>query len=362
MTERIRSEVKLRFCLASDRFLLSASHTHSGPQTQECMVATGEIVPSVLSEIEESIYDAIETAREDLREVTMHLGIGECSGFAINRRMMKNGIFLNAPNPDGIRDDAVTVISFQDAEDKSVRAVLFHFTCHPTTMGDYSISSDYPGAARRVVEAGLGGEAIAAFLPGCFGDVRPNCAVIGGKSFRRGIDADLRAFGNALGGEVLRLLKSELKSVQPTLFGKAVEIELDMQSHPSKETLTELMDSGSVVEKQWAAKLLASPLTNKRKLTLQRLDLSSEIILIAMGGEICCEFGQHIRKMQTDSCLLPLGYSNGLLGYICPESMYAEGGYEPIESTIYFGLPSAFQPNSEQRVLAAVAGILEENS
>ena len=359
ITERIRAEVGSRFGLGAERLLLSASHTHSGPQTVESMVATGEIVTSVLAEIEAQIYIAIEAARDHLHPVTMHLGMGECAGFAINRRKLENGIFRNAPNPDGIRDNTVTVLSYQDLHDNSVRAILFHFTCHPTTMGDYSVTADFPGAARRHIEKSLGGEAIAAFLPGCFGDVRPNCAIIGGKRFRKGVAEDLVEFGQALGGEVVRLLKTEMKSVLPRLFGQTSDIQLELQSHPDRETLKRYKKSGTSVEKQWATKLLSAPFTDHRTLTLQRLDLADGVILVAMGGEICCQIGLTIRKMQSENFLLPLGYSNGLVGYICPESMVAEGGYEPDESTKYFGLPSAFQPNSEKRLLAAVESLLQ---
>lgn len=362
MTERIRAEVRRRFNLGEERLLLSASHTHSGPQTQESMVATGELVPSVVADIEARIYAAIEAARAELHPVTLHVGTGECAGYAINRRkQQEDGYFLNAPNPDGIRDDTVTVLSFQDVQSQTVRAVLFHFACHPTTMGDYAITGDYPGVARRHIEEALGGEAIAAFLPGCFGDVRPNCALIGGKRFRKGVADDLATFGRALGGEVVRLLKTELKSVPSRLYGKTGEVELALQGHPEREKLLRLSESGSPLEKQWAAKLLAVPFSEQRALTLQRLDLAEGVTLIALGGEICCSFGFHIRKMQANTCLLPLGYSNGLLGYICPEVMYREGGYEPDESTVYYGLPSPFQPDSEKRVLAAVEALLQTN-
>ncbi len=361
MTERIRSEVQLRFGLPPERLLLAASHTHSGPQTQESMVATGEIVPFVLVEIETRIYAAIAQARSALHLVSMHFGTGECSGYAINRRKNEDGIFLNAPNPGGILEDTVSVVTFRDAVSNAVRAALFHFTCHPTTMGDYAITSDYPGAARRHIEAEFGGEIAAGFLPGCFGDVRPNCALIGGKRFRKGTGDDLSIFGNALGSEVVRLLESELVSLSTRLSGKNSDVEIDLQSHPDQADLVRLTHTDSRVQKEWAARLLEVPFSRKRTLTLQRLDLAVNLSIIAMGGEICCEFGHHIRKMIPNNHLLPLGYPNGLLGYICPSAMYAEGGYEPDESTIYFGLPSAFKPETEKSLLGAIKTLLTDS-
>jgi hypothetical protein len=118
--------------------------------------------------------------------------------------LVRDGICLFAPNPDGVRDDEVTVLVFRDAREGTILAVLFHFTCHPTVMGDYCITADYPGAARRVIERAFNGAA-AGFLPGCFGDIRPNCTFIGGTKFRRGQPEDVALFGEALGNEVVRV-------------------------------------------------------------------------------------------------------------------------------------------------------------
>src|SRR5437764_436632 len=56
-------------------------------------------------------------------------------------------------------------------------ALLFSCVCHPTMLRaeNRRYSGDYPGAARRFVEGGYGSSGTRAlFLPGCFGNVRPD--------------------------------------------------------------------------------------------------------------------------------------------------------------------------------------------
>jgi len=175
--------------------LLAASHTHLGPQTCENMVGVGEMVAEVVAMVQERTLDGAAMARRHLRPVTLSVGQGRCEGYTINRRLVREGVCLFAPNPDGVRDDEVTVLVFRDAQDGTVVAVLFHFTCYPTVIGDQRITADYPGATRRVIERAFN-EAAAGFLPGCFGDVRPNCTFIGGTKFRQGQHEDVALFGD----------------------------------------------------------------------------------------------------------------------------------------------------------------------
>jgi hypothetical protein len=360
LTSSLRQAIQIRYGLAPSRVLLAASHTHSGPQTCENMVAVGAFVPETVAMVFTNILEAIAEAHEATIPVSLSVGKGLCSGYAINRRGRTPSGVLNAPNPEGVRDDEVTAIICREAEDGPVRAILYHFTCHATLMGDYAITGDYPAAARRYIEQEFGESAVAAFLPGCFGDVRPNCTVIGGEKFRMGQTADLLAFGQVLGREVIRITHEKTQTVSPRLGGRNAVVTLRLSHHPERSVLETLTESGTLLEKAWAAHLLASPLQDTRQLTLQRLDLADEITLLAMGGEICCDYGLAIKRRRPDGILLPLGYSNGLVGYICTPRLFLEGGYEPDTSTPFFGLPSSFVPDIEDEINSAIDQLMSE--
>jgi hypothetical protein len=93
-------------------------------------------------------------------------------------------------------------------------------------------------------------------------------------------------------------------------------------------------------------------------LTIQRIDIAHEISLIAMSGEICCDYGLFIKRLDPLRFLVPMGYSNGMVGYICPSRYFEEGGYEPFDSVKFFGLPAPFSPEIERLIKGAVRKLL----
>lgn len=335
-TNAIRTALSERFDISPDAIWLMASHTHGGPQTCEKMEDFGgPLNLEYMAFLQERLIEAVAQARKTASSVTLQVGRGRLSGYAINRRGTLNGEYEILPNPDGIRDDEVTVISCRDIEDESLRAVLFHYTCHPTILLlDDHISGDYPGAAQRFVEEKFAG-VVAGFLPGCFGDIRPNCVTMGGTSFRKGTAHDVVEFGNALGAEIVRTVheSSASKFLTPHLLTRATEVSLPLELE------------GEFVP-----------------ITLQRMELAEGLGLVALGGEIGVDYGYFIKSLWPEGCLLPLGYVNGLIGYICPAYQYAEGGYEPFRSCSGYNLPSPFHPETEAVLQRAICDIMKDSS
>ena len=357
LTTNLRASVAHAHGIAPERILLAASHTHSGPQTCSNLIGVGAIVPEVMAMLHQRIMDAVDQARANRQHVTLRVGRAKCEGYAINRRPLHDGKAAFAPNPGGVRDDEVTVIACHDAVHDEPLAVLFHFTCHPSTMRDYLVSADYAGAARRHIEKALRG-ALAAFLPGCFGDVRSNCTLIGGREFRKGLPEDLAAFGAALGEAVLQAMRESSQTLTPALGGRMLTLDLPLAHHPERDELERTARDGNRYTQEWATRLLAAPMSPTRPLSLQRIDLARELSIIAMGGEICCDYGYFIKHLDASRCLIPVGYSNGLVGYIPSARMFPEGGYEVVDSTLYFGLPSPFDPGIEATIQAGIRELM----
>ncbi len=344
LTTQLKERLIKDHPLSSASILLCASHTHSGPQTCSNMIGVGALIPAVVTNLRDAVLAAVKSARIKLHPVELKLVHGRLDGYSINRRVVTEGHATSGPNPDGIRDDEVSTIVFSDTATGDIRALLYHFTCHPTTLGSYAISSEYPGAARRIIEKSLGFRAvdgspqpIAGFLPGCFGDVRPNCTYIGGKQFRRGQPEDVAAFGSALGEVVIRSLSSinvaDQRQTTASLRGRETIVNLPHAQAPS----------------------LNSPLT------LQRLDLTDEITLLAMGGEVCCGYGRTIKQLPCTGAtrkVVPLGYTNGITGYIPTAEMFSEGGYEVDDSVVYFSLPAPFSPAIDAIIKSAIHGLM----
>jgi hypothetical protein len=158
----------------------------------------------------------------------------------------------------------------------------------------------------------------------------------------------------------LRVIRESAEYATSRLRCRSAEVELPHSKAPAIEALQELSRTGTPLEKKWAAHLLEKGFQPSRTLSLQRIDLADNVSLIAMNGEMCCEFGHFIKRNQPEKYVLPIGYSNGLIGYICPTRHYAEGGYEPYESTLYLGMPAPFRPDNEDRICAALTPLLAD--
>jgi len=322
-TAALRQDIHDTIGVDPTKVLLCASHTHCGPQLLDTLPKVGgPLNLDVLADLRAKIKLAAQQAQENLTSVNMSWGESSLSGYAINRRRRTSEGFVNAPNPFGRRDDTVTAIQFNDVKDATLRAILFSYTCHPTTLSGYLFSGDYPGAARRALEKQTG--AIAGFLPGCFGDVRPNCTVMGNNRFRGGSPTDIEDYGAALANAVMDAGKSTFP-LTPQLDGVCDEVVLPLQ-----------------VE------------NDSRSLPLQRIDLAENFSIIAMGGEICVDYGHYIKSLSNTRRILPLGYSNDVIAYIPTVQILEEGGYEAESSCPWFGLPGPFKPEIETLLKDAV--------
>jgi hypothetical protein len=67
---------------------------------------------------------------------------------------------------------------------------------------------------------------------------------------------------------------------------------------------------------------------------------------------VFAEIGFQIEEVIPGSSLV-LGYSNGNVGYLCTQSSYPEGGYEPSFSWMLYVHPAPFEPTNERRLVQA---------
>ncbi|MGI6081630.1 MAG: neutral/alkaline non-lysosomal ceramidase N-terminal domain-containing protein [Limnochordia bacterium] len=330
LTADIQKAAAERFGLSPCSVFLAASHTHSGPQTVDTLLTAGGPPDSkYLSELRSRIIDGMDEARQRLRPVRVRLSRSQLTGFSINRRVPTKDGTAMAPNPAGVRDDEVVAISFLDRQSDRIIGLLFHFTCHPTVLADYTVSAEYPGAARRWLENTFP-EASVGFLAGCFGDVRPHCTVIGGKRFRRGLPEEVTMFGHALAARVSRAVKQSAGDLTSHLSGHMEYLDL--------------------------------PLADGRHTApfyIHRLDLARELTLIGMSGEVCCDYGLFIKNLQPQRHMIPVAYCNGLIGYIAPTRYFAEGGYEPDTSAQVYNLPAPFDPDIERIIQDSVRAMMK---
>ncbi|MCK5862637.1 MAG: neutral/alkaline non-lysosomal ceramidase N-terminal domain-containing protein, partial [Candidatus Hydrogenedentes bacterium] len=155
LAARVRRRIAAQSDLPIENICITATHTHSGPDTVRYI--SNEADPSVppvdeayLRQLEEGIVDAARTAIKNAcpAELGTALADGSCVGG--NRR-----------DPVGPRIPEIPVVSLRNRENKSTIALMLICSMHPTVLHEDSslISGDFPGLTRQYLQKNVVGTA-----------------------------------------------------------------------------------------------------------------------------------------------------------------------------------------------------------
>lgn len=371
----IRRRITADAGIPPEHTLVVAAHTHSSPVAHPL----GNAYPNAayVDVLEQAAAGAAIMAARRLVPATLAYGEGYV-GFNVNRRRMTTDGIQMLPNPAGPVDRRVRVWRVAAEGLDAPLAVLFSVCCHPTSFPTSSATgADYPGAARRTIEHAYGSGTKALFLPGAFGDVRPNLQDDRGH-FRGASDRELEQMGRALGASVVHVAEEvsgiprQPDVVTPTWDGAGgiaavcQNVPLRYQSLPSR---AQVEASTSAYERSWREELLAcldreGRLPEGEQCEIQVLRLGP-FLIVAIAGEPFVEIGQAIESELLAragiSTVLVLGYANGNAGYLCTARAYAEGGYESAGAHINYHRPAPFTDATETLLVertTALAGSL----
>lgn len=356
LVDALRPRIEQATGVAPELLLLHATHTHCGPQLRDQSPVRPAPDTAYLAELEQRTVAAARRAAADLAPVTGISLSHARAGFSVNRRLTVDGEVLMAPNPDGPTDPVVTVVRFARGGEHPP-ALLVHFTCHPTTSDQKRVSPDYPGTAMDLLEPELGEGSVALFLQGHCGDIRP--ALVKDGAFYRGTQDDIdrlaaeftTAVREALAGEQTPLTEAPLE-------GRREVVELPFARLPEPGELEDHVARGDA-DARWATYLLAHPERWRGghvPLDVSWLRLAQGLELLALNAEPLVAYGFAVRGLKGGT-VLPVGYSNGLFGYLATAAQLAEGGYEGVGST-RSGMPSPLVGASEQLALDAIRRVV----
>jgi hypothetical protein len=337
--------------------IFHATHNHSGPQTTDQFVpAIGRLDSHYQSLLESSVLEGVRTALKNVEPVYIDRAAGLCR-FNVNRRKLVNGRVIMAPNYDGPADPEVDVTRFKTTAGLT-KALLVHYACHPTTTADNCVSSDFPGVAMELVERELGNQAVAAYLQGCCGDVRPD--LTSGQRFYRGHDTDVQRLARLLADEVLAILRRPMRPCSPArLVSHRSVLSLYYQALPTTPGLQATRQRTDVIG-EWSRLLLDHPERLRPGIALisHLLRIADEVSLLTTNAEMVAQYGLFVKR-QFAARILPVAYSNGMIGYVPTAEQLNEGGYEAIDSHYYFGLPAPFARSVEERICRNIAALCQ---
>jgi hypothetical protein len=360
MTDVVSARVQKKYGLERSRLMFNSSHTHTGPVVRANLSAMYDLdaeqqrrINEYSDQLTDALFNVIAAALGDLRPASVAIAHGK-TGFALNRRENTAKGVKIGENPKGPVDHDVPVLRVSGA-DGTLRAVLFGYACHNTTLtGEfYQISGDYAGFAQAEIEKAHPG-ATALFMELCAGDQNP---------YPRSTVEYVVQHGKSLAAEVGRVLKTGMRAVKTPVRSAFRATELEFAPHTREKFEEELKGSNKYAVRR--AQLMLKAYEEGRPIRrtpypVQAIRLGNEVTLLALGGEVVVDYAVRAKsEFGTAESLIVAGYSNDVMCYIPSLRVLKEGGYEADSSMIYYGQPGPFNEQVEEMVFDAIYSVMK---
>jgi neutral ceramidase len=362
VAEEIAGKLRAKFKLPRENLLLVASHTHTGPVIGKNLKGMfdlkgkeAEAVTKYTALLVERVVAAASEALQKMGPARLSFGRGRAS-FAANRRVFRAGRVDFGVNPDGPVAHEVPVLRVDDPAGK-VKAVVFGYACHCTTLGGdhFRLGGDWAGYAQEYLERAHPG-ATALFVTGCGGDANPE---------PRGKLEFARQHGLEMAGAVSRVLRSPRTPVQGTFRAALERVELPLAKPPTREEFEKRLKDRSVFVQRHARRQLDT-LDREGKLPAsypcpaQAWQLGKDLTLVALGGEVVVDYALRLRRELKGGELWVAAYANDVFAYVPSSRILLEGGYEADFNLIYYGLPCRFRNDVEEVLVRAVQALVKK--
>ena len=360
LRDSVLEAVATRHHLKRESLVLNASHTHCGPELRAGKAALYGLEPKrveqarrYLDALQGKLVQLIGDALSDLKPARL-LYTRARAGFAMNRRLPTASGIRNSPNPNGPVDHDVPVLRVESTQGK-LRAVLFGYACHNTTMGFYKFLGDYAGYAQYAIER-RHPDVTALFMMGCGGDQNP---------YPRSKLELAEQHGQTLANAV----ETALQVLQPRVVTGPLtvseqEVELQFASPPSREELVRLKSSSNKYDQRRASTLLRQWERNGRiqdtyAYPIQVSRFGKSLTLVTLSGEVVVDYALRLKaELPGPAAVWVAGYSHDVFGYVPSRRVLLEGGYEGGGAMRYTTLPGPFAPSVEQRIVQGVHTLL----
>ncbi len=357
----IAAEAKKRFGLNPESLWINISHTHTGPEIRSEIARLWGRSESQAAQCERyykslpgKVLDVIGQALEGLEPAKLDYSYAR-AGFAMNRRtpIKRNDRidFVNRPHPDGPVDHQVPVLRVTDPKG-TVRALVFGYACHCTTLSRLDLSGDYAGFAKESLRK-VYPKAIPLFVTGCGADQNPYP--------RHRSTVDAQTHGKTLAYAVQAALSTHQYPVAGPLRVALEPVTLQFATPPTKETLERQAKSSNRFLKSHAKALLDQIKQNGKiadtyDVPIQVVRFGDDLLLIALPGETVVDYSLKFKDQYGEkSPVWVAGYSNDVFGYLPSLRVLEEGGYEGGGAFNYSDrFPGPFEKSVESRVTEKV--------
>jgi neutral ceramidase len=321
VAHRAAARIEERTGIPAGSVLAASVHTHSGPAFHE-----ENAYRTVLAD---KMASAAELAWRRRAPARLAFGSGAAKGLCVNRRILGGPV-----------DEEFTFLSVRSPRGKAA-GVLFSYPLHGVVMGsnNLSISADFIGVARRVIEEAQGGQAV--FVAAPSGEMNPLTP-----SVRKLLSAQGKSYhtNNPLTGIYDRTTGTfrEVEQLGGRL-GRAV-----LRALPEAAPL----GKGGLEVRTWTLDIGAdAPLV----IALSSIRIGDALIL-ALPGEHLIATGLTLKQMLRSAGLRPVLLSHaGQLSYVPTPEAFEQGGYE-VENARRKGIATDAQPRILESIRRELIG------
>ena len=361
IADDLARRLKDKFGIERSQLTLHASHTHCGPVLRGALydaypldAAQIERINTYSDWLTDEIVTTIGKALQDLKPATVTRGQG-FADFAVNRRTNREPDVPKLREQNmlfGPVDHTVPVLAIR-AMDGTLRAAVFAYACHNTTLSYMKFCGDYAGFAQFDLEQRYPG-AMALFCMGCGADQNPLP--------RRTVEL-AQSYGKRLSAAVDKVLTSPMETVEASLKTHHEFVPLKMQGLPKKEDLRTMAAGQPDNRQRWAARMLElsakGPVPDEYPYPITAWKLGKDQLWITLGGEVVVDFSLRLKGEYGERTWIT-AYCNDVMAYIPSRRVLMEGGYEGQSSMMVYGLPTErWADDVEDRVVQVVQRCVE---
>jgi hypothetical protein len=361
VTETAAAEIQEKLGIPRENFLMIASHTHTGPVIYSNLKSMfdlsnkdSEVVKAYTERLPNHVVEAAGRAIRAMRPARLSFGRGKAD-FAVNRRVFKEGGVGFGANWTGAVDHEVPVLRVEDL-DGTVRAILFGYACHCTTLtGAWNrIGGDWAGYAGEFLERAYPGS-VPFFLTGCGADSDPQ---------PRGKLEYAVQHGLEMAGAVSQAVTGQRIPISGEIRAAFERVELPLAEPPGQAVYEKRLNDSNEFVRRHARRQLDilkrdGKLPSSYPGPVQVWQIGKDLTLVALGGEVVVDYALRIKREFPGSNIWVTGYSNDVFAYVPSVRVLLEGGYEADYSMIYYGLPTRFSNAIEETLIKKVRELVK---
>jgi len=346
-TGHVKKEITRITGIPVSAIFINSSHTHFAPVSQNWLTwqeANQRPDSIYLNKIlRNGLVSSAEKAIASLKPAELYFGRGK-TDIGYNRSLKEH--------PE-LYDSAVDVLKVVYPTSNR-ESYLFMAACHPvfSTAGTlhYTISANYPGVARQLVERRTG-TSNSLFLQGTAGDINPR-------------DNGENISGEKLANEVIAVLKRPMEKINGpiTFFLDTINIPVTPWS---KEEIIAYRDANAgktgdvYAEKnvKWSNLMLQyyqeGSIPTSLPVYVQTFNIGNWK-LVGFSRETTTEYGFGVKNIWPDKMVSVAGYTNDVSSYL-PTAKHLElKNYEGLDSFFWYGSPAVFPMDVYDRIISDI--------